>query len=287
MRVESLASKAFDIYNEQGVWALAKNTKSFAQNYAGQSTPAYILSKREIANVKRNDASLDDVLDTVLETHPGYGMYSLSALQLRDELTGLAKRARDIEPDTVLEIGTANGGTLYTWCQYLDDAAKIVSIDIPGRIFSPGYPGRKMDVFRTFANGQELAFVWENSHLDATYERVRDNILANGESVDFLFIDGDHTYEGVKQDFEMYRRLVADGGIIAFHDIVHHPDDPSVLEQRRKTTNVAKRHLRWGEGHRRCDVATLWEELTEKYRTEEIISHPKQTWGGIGLVYLD
>jgi predicted O-methyltransferase YrrM len=41
--------------------------------------------------------------------------------------------------------------------------------------------------------------------------------------LDFLFIDGDHTYEGVKQDFEMYTPLVRKGGLVAMHDIVPPP----------------------------------------------------------------
>jgi hypothetical protein len=40
------------------------------------------------------------------------------------------------------------------------------------------------------------------------------------KKVDFLFIDADHSYEGIKKDFEMYSLLVRKGGIIAFHDIV-------------------------------------------------------------------
>jgi len=39
----------------------------------------------------------------------------------------------------------------------------------------------------------------------------------------FLFIDGNHTYKGVKKDFEMYSNLVGEGGLIAFHDIVQGP----------------------------------------------------------------
>jgi len=36
--------------------------------------------------------------------------------------------------------------------------------------------------------------------------------------VDLLFIDGDHTYEGVKKDFDLYSNLLSNNGIIVVHD---------------------------------------------------------------------
>jgi predicted O-methyltransferase YrrM len=36
--------------------------------------------------------------------------------------------------------------------------------------------------------------------------------------LDLLFIDGDHTYEGVKSDWEAYRRFIKPGTIVVFHD---------------------------------------------------------------------
>jgi hypothetical protein len=36
--------------------------------------------------------------------------------------------------------------------------------------------------------------------------------------IDFLFIDGDHSYEGVKRDFELYSTLMNPKGIIVLHD---------------------------------------------------------------------
>lgn len=42
---------------------------------------------------------------------------------------------------------------------------------------------------------------------------------ANGMGpVDFVFIDGDHSYEGLRGDWEAWRKLVAPDGIIALHD---------------------------------------------------------------------
>lgn len=35
---------------------------------------------------------------------------------------------------------------------------------------------------------------------------------------DFIFIDGDHTYEGVKADWENYFPMVRPGGAVGFHD---------------------------------------------------------------------
>ncbi|MFB6186639.1 MAG: hypothetical protein ABEI86_07220, partial [Halobacteriaceae archaeon] len=95
------------------------------------------------------------------------------------------------------------------------------------------------------------------------------------------------TYEGVKQDFEMYSELVSEGGIIALHDIATHPNDEKVVQRRRQSVeDVEDRHLSWGENYSDIHVDKFWSELVEEYETEEIISHPKQTWAGIGVVHM-
>ncbi len=43
-------------------------------------------------------------------------------------------------------------------------------------------------------------------------------LSSKGVKADFIFIDGDHSYEGVKADIQNYGPLVAMGGILAGHD---------------------------------------------------------------------
>lgn len=47
--------------------------------------------------------------------------------------------------------------------------------------------------------------------------------LIEAEPIDFLFIDGDHTYEGVNMDWELWAPLVGTGGIVALHDSRAYP----------------------------------------------------------------
>jgi hypothetical protein len=76
-----------------------------------------------------------------------------------------------------------------------------------------------------------------------------------------MLIDGDHTYAGVKQDFEMYSPFVREGGIVAFHDLVKHPVETG------------------------CEVESFWKEVRLSHRYEEFIEDPQQGWGGIGVLY--
>ncbi|MFB6177607.1 MAG: class I SAM-dependent methyltransferase [Halobaculum sp.] len=241
-------------------------------------------SERAVRRRMATESSLEDVIDTVIDIRPGYGSYEIGAAQLREELRGLARLVAAHDPETVLEIGTNDGGTFYTWCRAVESAEQIVSLDLPGGEFGGGYDERTCDLFRTFTDDADLSFLRRDSHDPATLAATRDEL---NNPVDFLFIDGDHTYEGVKQDFEMYSDLVADGGIVAFHDIVETLDDPAAVERRRERVPDAEdRHFVWGEGHPDCNVHQFWEELSADYETETFVSHPEQTWGGIGVVFL-
>jgi predicted O-methyltransferase YrrM len=82
--------------------------------------------------------------------------------------------------------------------------------------------------------------------------------LLDGRAIDFLFIDGDHSWDGVWQDFKMYSSLVAPGGLIAFHDI-----SPSPAE--------------WTKG-----VAQFWREFTLEHETEERVVNDEPGFG-IGI----
>jgi predicted O-methyltransferase YrrM len=49
-------------------------------------------------------------------------------------------------------------------------------------------------------------------------ETARRMAAAREAPVDFLFIDGDHTYEGLRGDWEGWSDLVAPNGLVALHD---------------------------------------------------------------------
>ena len=42
------------------------------------------------------------------------------------------------------------------------------------------------------------------------------------KEIDILLIDGDHSYEGVKADYERYVPFVKKGGLILIHDVCNH-----------------------------------------------------------------
>lgn len=49
-------------------------------------------------------------------------------------------------------------------------------------------------------------------------QAARDYAASGGQPVDFVFIDGDHSYEGLRGDWEGWSQSVVPGGIVALHD---------------------------------------------------------------------
>lgn len=46
----------------------------------------------------------------------------------------------------------------------------------------------------------------------------QDAIAQLPRSLDFIFVDGDHSFEGLRKDWEVVRNLLTPGGIACFHD---------------------------------------------------------------------
>ena len=179
--------------------------------------------------------------------------------QVPSEIEGLLAELAAKKPRIVLEIGTYRGGTLFLFSRVATDDARLISVDLPGGQFGGGYPSWKNPLYESFAKGsQQVRLIRGDSHLRTTMEAAAG--LTDGGEVDFLFIDGDHTYEGVKSDFELYSGLVAKGGMVAFHDILPHTTVPDV------------------------GVHRYWDEIKGSYDSHEIVADRAQGWAGIGVI---
>lgn len=148
-----------------------------------------------------------------------------------------------LRPRTVWELGTQDGNSFFSFCHA---AALIGDVD-------PTYTDVQLHAVDTWAGDAHIG------HYTGIYEKVSryaqahfpdnahlwrmsfDDALAHCEdgSVDLLHIDGLHTYEAVRHDFESWLPKLSRRGVVLFHDVV--------------------------ERQRDFGVYRLWAELTEHY----------------------
>lgn len=127
-----------------------------------------------------------------------------------DILLDLYKR---VKPKVVLEIGSWEGGTLFHWLKEADWGVTVISIDLFATV--DFYESKRL--WESWAKeGQILHCLWGNS----TSPDILDSVKTISEKVDWLFIDGDHTFEGAKQDYNNYFPMLNEGGYCVFHDII-------------------------------------------------------------------
>jgi predicted O-methyltransferase YrrM len=219
-------------------------------------TLLYIKAYRDLGKLNQLTGSLmERTREMITETFK-YCDAFLGPNQVIEELVPLLEEVRTLNPHAVLEIGTHRGGTLYLWTRLARPDAILVSIDLPGGKFGGGYSPFRIPIYRRFARAsQKLYLLRADSHASRTLAETK-RLLA-GQPIDFLFIDGDHSYEGVKKDWEMYSPLVSPGGLVVFHDVAGN----------------------YGE----TQVKAFWDRLKANYSYKEYIAQPGRQYG-IGVL---
>jgi predicted O-methyltransferase YrrM len=187
-----------------------------------------------------------------------FGRRAFHLVQNEPEITGLLDLIDGIHPTIVCEIGTRTCGTGFLLSQAIPGVQTFIGLDL--------YVAN-WEKFKMFARpDQELHSIEGSSYSDEIVQRVK--AILNGRQIDMLFIDGDHSYAGVKQDFLQYHSLVRDGGLIALHDIVQD-----------HRTRFGSESPGYSGG-----VPTLWTKLKAAYPFHEFIENPEQDGFGVGAI---
>lgn len=163
----------------------------------------------------------------------------------------LVKAAR---PTLFVELGTHNGSSYSAFCQ------AIAQLGLPARAFAvdtwqgdehSGLYGE--EVFEEFQAFNESHFLGFSKLLRSTFDGARSYFPDT--SIDLLHIDGLHTYEAVKHDFDTWKSALSASAVVVFHD-----------------TNVRERDF---------GVWKLWKELAEIYPSFEF--HHSEGLGVLGV----
>jgi hypothetical protein len=183
-----------------------------------------------------------------------FAAVDIGIVEKREEIRWLFELVHAKRPHVVLEIGLEFGGTFFLWSRVAASDAHLLAIGTKpvGRL---GMWSPFSLVRRAFAVGsQRVTLLMDSdSHSETTRQRIA--ALLHGRAVDFLFIHGDNSCEGLWQDFKMYSTFVAPGGLIAFADISQNPAE------------------------RTKGVAQFWREFTVEHETEERVVNDEPGFG--------
>ncbi len=145
------------------------------------------------------------------------GLIPPRVMHTRDEAAVLARFARTAR--IVVELGVYEGSSALVFLDALSPGSELHLVDPftdeSGSAMRPGWHGvpfATRAVIRRARSSEGPRVRW---HLDRSQDLGR---RWAGAEVDLVFVDGDHSEDGVREDWDVWHRHVRPGGAIAFHD---------------------------------------------------------------------
>jgi hypothetical protein len=175
------------------------------------------------------------------------------AVQDENEFAQYLDLVKRLNVRRYLEIGCRHGDTFFAVMQTIGSGGYGMAIDLPRT--NRSRDSARAAVMELRENGIEADVKFGNSHFGVMRE-----FATNKGPFDLALIDGDHRYEGVKQDWDDYRHLAP---VIALHDIAA-PDGHT------------------SEGNL-IGVPKFWGELRPLYRHEEYVTQGSDM--GFGIIH--
>jgi len=122
-----------------------------------------------------------------------------------------------LRPKVFVELGTHYGVSYFSFCQAIDEMkipAKAYAVDLFTGDEHAGYYDQ--EVFNSVSKINNDHFPHFSNILKSSFDEA--NQLFENSSIDLLHIDGLHTYEAVKHDFDLWLPKMSETGVIVFHD---------------------------------------------------------------------
>ncbi|HEY3962049.1 MAG TPA: class I SAM-dependent methyltransferase [Gaiellaceae bacterium] len=165
------------------------------------------------ANVDRWPDSVRGFEDLAFMFSSNQLNHGVASLQF-DEAALLYRLARDVRRGPIAEIGRFKGGSTVMFASALPEGAELWSYDLHVAL-RPDMSGELLD--GELGDALRRLGVEHKVHLLVGDSRT---IEPPPAPLELLFIDGDHSYEGAKADFERWSAFVQSDGHVLFHDAV-------------------------------------------------------------------
>ncbi len=190
-------------------------------------------------------------------------MYRHKLLQNQREHNEFLQLLKDEGVRSYMEIGSMYGGSLWKVAHSLPKGSRIVSVDYA--IDTPeALPHLEACIKDLRHIGFDAHLVFGDSTDPDTIERTREL-----GPFDCVFIDGAHTLEGVRSDWQNYGSM---GRIVGFHDIAWNDTWRSSVP---------------GRAFKAMGVPQVWDEVKAGHKHIELKYQVPSNYYGIGILWRD